>query len=53
VQYQDHVTTCADCGAALVDDIEVARAGVAPENRHAEPRGYREPAILAAAAEEV
>ena len=52
VEYQDHVTTCADCGAALVDDIEVARTGIAPESPVVEPRGYREPAIFAAAAAE-
>ena len=48
VEYQDHVTRCADCGTGLVDDVTVARAGVAPANRTAEPRGYREPAILTA-----
>jgi hypothetical protein len=52
VEYQDHVKTCADCGAALVDDFAVARDGIAPENPAVEPRGYREPAILAAVAEE-
>lgn len=52
VEYEDHVTTCADCGAALVDDRAVARDGIAPESRAAEPRGYREPAILAAAIDE-
>jgi hypothetical protein len=35
----------------LVDDFAVARDGIAPENPAAEPRGYREP-ILAAAADE-
>jgi hypothetical protein len=52
VEYEDHVVTCADCGAALVDDRAVARAGIAPADRTAEPRGYREPAILAAVADE-
>jgi hypothetical protein len=52
VEYQDHVKTCADCGAALVDDFAVARDGIAPETPTAEPRGYREPAILAAATDE-
>jgi hypothetical protein len=52
VEYEDHVVRCADCGAALVDDLDVARTGIAPENPSAEPRGYREPAILASAAEE-
>jgi hypothetical protein len=52
VEYEDHVVTCADCGTALVDDLQVARAGITPEDRTAEPRGYREPAILAAAVDE-
>jgi len=52
VEYEDHVVTCADCGAALVDDLEVARTGIAPLGPATEPRGYREPAILAAAADE-
>lgn len=52
VEYEGHVNTCADCGALLVDDIGVARDGIAPEKRDAGPRGYREPAILAAAASE-
>jgi hypothetical protein len=52
VEYEDHVVTCADCGAALVDDLAVARAGTAPAERSAEPRGYREPAILAAVADQ-
>src|SRR5215472_14948570 len=50
VEYEDHVVTCADCGTALVDDLAVARAGIAPEDPTAEPRGYREPAILASVA---
>lgn len=47
VEYEDHVATCADCGAPLVDDRQVAREGIAPDTPTAEPRGYREPAILA------
>lgn len=50
VEYEAHVTTCADCGAALVDDLQVAREGVAPEVPSDEPRGYREPALLATVA---
>jgi hypothetical protein len=52
VEYEDHVVTCADCGTDLVDDLQVARAGITPEDRTAEPRGYREPAILAAAVDD-
>jgi hypothetical protein len=52
VEYEDHVVTCADCGTALVDDLAIARAGMAPEDPTAEPRGYREPAILASTAAE-
>jgi hypothetical protein len=52
VEYHDYVTKCTDCGAALVDDLDVARTGIAPESCATEPRGYREPAILAAANEE-
>lgn len=52
VEYEDHVTTCVDCGTGLVDDVAVARSGIAPENPAAEPRGYREPAILAAVVNE-
>jgi len=50
VEYEHHVVTCADCGTALVDDRSVARAGIAPVDPTTEPRGYREPAILASAA---
>lgn len=52
MEYEDHVRTCADCGAALVADIELARAGITPPDPKEEPRGYREPAVLAAAEEE-
>lgn len=52
VEYEDHVKVCADCGAGLVDDLAVARSGIAPENPCAEPRGYREPATLAALVDE-
>jgi hypothetical protein len=52
VEYEDRVTTCADCGAALVDDFALAREGVAPDIPANEPRGYREPANLAAVEDE-